>query len=63
MQNDDYDKMWPKFAPKDPIANNAISISSGNEINFQSDTPLNEIDPDMQFHLGTNYIKNTKCDW
>ena len=33
------------------------------EINYQSDTPLTEIDPDMQFYLETNYIKNTKCDY
>ena len=33
------------------------------EINDQSDTPLTEIDPDMQFYLESNYIKNTKCDY
>ena len=33
------------------------------EINDQSDTPLTEIDPDLQFYLETNYIRNTKCDY
>ena len=33
------------------------------EISDQSDTPLTEIDPDLQFYLETNYIKNTKCDY
>ena len=33
------------------------------EINDQPDTPLAEIDPDMQYYLETNYIKNTKCDY
>ena len=33
------------------------------EINEQFDTPLIEIDPDMQFYLESNYIKNTKCDY
>ena len=33
------------------------------EINDQSDTPLTEIDPDLQFYLETSYIRNTKCDY
>ena len=33
------------------------------EINDEFDTPLTEIDPDMQFYLESNYIKNTKCDY
>ena len=33
------------------------------EINDQSDTPLTEIDPDLQFYLETNCIRNTKCDY
>ena len=33
------------------------------EINDEFDTPLIEIDPDMQFYLESNYIKNTKCDY
>ena len=33
------------------------------EINDEFDTPLSEIDPDMQLYLESNYIKNTKCDY
>ena len=33
------------------------------EINDEFDTPLAERDPDMQFYLESNYIKNTKCDY
>ena len=33
------------------------------EVNDQSDTPLTEMDPDMQFYLETNYIKDTMCDY
>ena len=33
------------------------------EINDEFDFPLTEIDPDMQFYLKSNYIKNTKCDY
>ena len=33
------------------------------EINDESDTPLTEIDPDMQFYLESKYIKNTNCDY
>ena len=33
------------------------------EINDEFDTPLTEIDPDMQFYLESNYIKNTRCDY
>ena len=32
-------------------------------INEQFDTPLIEMDPDMQFYLESKYIKNTKCDF
>ena len=33
------------------------------EIDDEFDTPLTERDPDMQFYLECNYIKNTKCDY
>ena len=33
------------------------------EIKDEFDTPLAERDPDMQFYLESNYIKNTKCDF
>ena len=33
------------------------------EINDEFDTPLAERDPDMQFYLESNHIKNTKCDY
>ena len=33
------------------------------EINDEFDTPLAEMDPDMQFYLESNYIKNTKRDY
>ena len=33
------------------------------EINDEFDTPLTAINPDMQFYLESNYIKNTKCDY
>ena len=33
------------------------------EINDEFATPFIDIDPDMQFCLESNYIKNTKCDY
>ena len=33
------------------------------EINQELNTPVSEIDPDLQFYTETNYIQNTKCDY
>ena len=33
------------------------------EINQELNTPVSEIDPDLQFYTETNYIENTKCDY
>ena len=33
------------------------------EINQESNTPVSEIDPDLQFYTESNCIQNTKCDY
>ena len=33
------------------------------EINQESNTPVTEIDPDLQFYTESNYIQNTKCNY
>ena len=33
------------------------------EINQESNTPVSEIDPDLQFYTESNYIQKTKCDY
>ena len=33
------------------------------EINDQVDTPLTEIDPDLQFYVESQYVQSTNCDY
>ena len=33
------------------------------EINVSTNTPFNEMDPDIQFYSSTHYALNTQCDY